>query len=227
MARRTSAAALHAARVILHRYDIALHPTNAPIAGMLANEKHLAVLIDYTTQAYEVALVRPELRYWHIRMRDGTATAPQLAQYMRRMVEALDKIPGDVAPGLMVQGDTPAGSDTVKWLSARPRRPQLILHEYAIKTARAINWYYVVTPKVAPLIADEELEFLHLAKLVEISVGLSQALKARPLLRDAEIRMRQGQMTEDECSDCLRGVGVYFEQMPHFEDMRDETLLLV
>ena len=50
-----------------------------------------AILIDYASNVFELCLLRPELRYWQERLHAQTATAPQIANFCKKTLDALAK----------------------------------------------------------------------------------------------------------------------------------------
>jgi hypothetical protein len=204
--------------------------SSGAIPNLVANEAHLSIVIDYTTSAYQVAGIRPELRYWQQRMTARTATAPQLGMFLRKLIESLEKIP-DYAPeqvAQIVEADMPEDDPTVRWKDPKPMHwGSIPISRYSMDAARAVNYYFTLTPIKVPLIPDADLQFLHVAKIIEVALGLHHALKALPVLRAVEPQMRQGHLTEMEIRKCLRNTGVCLEQMPHYECFEDELKMLV
>src|SRR5207237_3423034 len=97
MPHRTSAAALHAARTVLRNYTLTVKSPDAFTTGRVPNmrsdESCVAVVIDYATNVFHIAALRPELRHWQEHLRAGTAKASQIAAFMDKMYDAFMTIP--------------------------------------------------------------------------------------------------------------------------------------
>lgn len=175
-----------------------------------------------SSNAYHVALVRPELSYWQKRMTDRTATAPQIGSFVRKLIEALELI-----PHAKYEEELEAFSPNLPVGWAGDRLAKLAMTRAATEAARYALHYYQFERKIPSVYSDEMRDRIDIGKSIDVSLGLRQALKALPLLRRVEPLLRDGQMTEFEIRKCLRDVGVHLAQMPSFEDRRDETKLLV
>jgi hypothetical protein len=228
MAHRTSPAALHAARVILRQYDITVRPADQLVSGAIhnlrADEAHLSILIDMTSNAFRVGAMRPELGYWQSRLYDRTATAPQIGNFIRKLIEALESVPQ------AANAEDVAGLD--RFLSQLPvgvvgRPSQCMISRASTEAARYCLHYYDFRAKKPAAFTDGAHERMEIAKLIEISLGLRHALKALPLLRLVEPQFRDGKLTEAEIARCFREVGVHLEMMPNYEDRREQSKLLL
>jgi hypothetical protein len=89
---RISAASLHAARAILQLYDLVVKP-DGNVKNLRADERCLAILIDITSNVYRAAQLRPELKYWQQRLAAGTATANDIAKFLRKIGVELEYLP--------------------------------------------------------------------------------------------------------------------------------------
>lgn len=89
---RISAAALHAARIVLQNYDLVVK-TDCGIRNLKADERCLAIMIDVTSGVYRASQIRPELRYWQEQLRAGQATAGQIAGFLRKLGVELEYLP--------------------------------------------------------------------------------------------------------------------------------------
>jgi hypothetical protein len=233
MPHRSSSAALHAARVLLQHWIITPKPPgdlkSGSIHNLKANEAHLSIVIDLASNAYHVALVRPELSYWQKRMTQRTATAPGIGNFVHKLIAALEMIPHakyeeeleQFAPDVFTRAVGQAADVRVQNLQ------KLAMTRAATEATRYALHYYTFERKVTPVYSDEMLDRIDIGKSIDVSLGLRHALKALPMLRRVEPLLKEGQMKETEIRACLRHVGVYLGQMPHFADREDEVKLLV
>lgn len=221
MAHRTSASALHTARVILKNYDLTVRPPETLVSGRIdnlkADEAHLAIIIDYATNAFEVALLRPEVRYWQRRLMSGSATAPQIAGFMAKLLKAFALIPRNDA-------SAPASTFALpKEFTVKQPKP-VVLSKAACETSRFVFHYYEVHPHGHK--ADEDFDRHQIARLAEVSLGLDRAQNAVPLLAETLGSLEQGKATETDIRICLRKAGVLMQYLPTFEEREEEVKLL-
>jgi hypothetical protein len=247
MARRTSAAALHAARVVMEKNILTLKPpetlSSGAIYSLTASEAHVAILIDSVTSVFEVSLLRPKLRYWQQRVVAGTAEAGQIAYFAKELIDALQKVPGHrpddpvVDRGLSeVRADMGSGKDELQ-RDVTDRRPlrfcadrmwsKIPLTRAAIEAGRTLFWYYEITLRKKPVIYDEALHRLDVAKSVDVALGLAKAHDALPLMQYGLKKLTEGQMTLKEVRALFRRVGVLLESIPTYQEREDEVKLLV
>jgi hypothetical protein len=223
MAHRSSAAALHAARVLLRDYDLSVRPPESLPSGRIpqlkATEAHISVVIDLATNAFRVAELRPELSYWHERIALGTAEAPQIAGFIQRMLDAFGGVPQDL----------PSDKKFTAVATAPPEfqfnRPQVVmLSKAAREAARCLFHYYEMRPKKHQ--ANQEIDRPMVAKLMESSLGLTRAGESIPLLRRCHAALKAGKATVEDVGRCFRQVGVFLEYMSRYEEREEETKLL-
>ena len=223
MAHLISAAALEAAGNLRKRFDLTVKSQDELSSGRVPSiqndERCLAIVIDYATNVFEVAKLRPELRYWQERLHAGTATAPKIAGYLQRMIEAFDKIPqfapqeGRVTTTLMSPAE----------FKARPEICELT--KASLEAARFVFHYYHVRAKNGA--TDEELNRVRVAKLVETSMGLSRAMRAYGLAQRAKEKLALGRSTLDDVKAQFRELGVILEYLPNYENREEECKLLM
>lgn len=224
MAHRTSAASLHAARVVLKEYELTPRPeeelTGGKIPGLKATEAHLAVIIDYATNIFELVKHRPEMDHWIKLMKAGMATAPQIAGYLKRLAEGFEAIPKfpKVAQPMITALETP------KEFGAHPvAKP---LSKAALEASRFIFYYY--SPRSKRGVADLQVDRMRVAILVETSMNLSRVLAAEPLVRLRLEELKKGQLTPTDVRKTLRTLGVLLEYLPNYiGDRREEELKLL
>jgi len=225
MSHRTSAAALHAARVVLKGFHLTPRPAEdlpgGSIPGLKGEAVYLAVILDYATNIFELVKHRPELRYWITLMKAGNATAPQIAGYLKRLADAFDTMPkfSRTERPLVTSLQSPrefGGRHVVSQLS----KP-------ALEAARFVFYYYDVRPRNGTP-PDEKLDRLRVAVLVEVSMSLSRTLAVEPAIRQHLADLKAGRLTPLDVKKILRALGVLLEYLPnYFGDYREEELKLL
>jgi hypothetical protein len=226
MAHRISAAALHLARNILKEFSLAVRPPETLISGRVdklqATEAHAAIIIDYATNVFHIALLRPEVRYWQKHLQAGTATAPQIANFFSKILDAFALLPVDTEE---------EKQNRVTSTFALPREfgdvpPEVYtLGKPAREASRCIFYYYDVRPLQGR--PDNVLDRHRVAKLAEVSLGLSRAVGIIPVLKTVNIRLKAGKATQIDIRRCMREVGVHLEYIPGYENREEESKLLV
>ena len=226
MAHRTSSAALHAARVVLQHYELTVRPPEQiqwnPIRNLQATDVHVAIVIDLVTNAYVVALLRPELRYWQRRLTQGPVDADtpgQVCKFIYKTIEALDSVPKEL-PSTEKVTRTQAGTDT-GW------NPMIELSRASLDATRSLFYYYEVKPLEQSSISSEMEDRLNVAKILEVSLGLRKAVRALPLLHACWNDLRKDGATQAEVRACLRRVGILLGSLPCYQEQDEETKLLV
>jgi len=219
----TSSAALHTARVIIKNFDLVVRPPESLPSGRIdvlkPDEKCVSVLVDYATNVFELTILRPELSYWQKRLKAGDAEACQIANFFQKVLSAFDKIPKD-----------PANEDKIVTMLETPKEFMHksvvhILSKPAREVSRFIFYYYFVTPKKKS--ANEILDRNEVAKLADVSLGLSRAMEILPYLKSTNERLKAGKATPDDIRKFMRELGVHFQYMPVFENREEEQKVLV
>lgn len=223
MAHRSSASALHTARVILKDYVLEVKPVEVLPSGripiLLNTEGHVSVIIDYATNAFKLAELRPELKYWQRHLRVKDASAGQIANFLRKMLTVFEMIPQDgsdhtpVLSKFIIPTEFNTGN-VVKQLSKAAR-----------ETSRFIFFYYYVKPKQG--IQDEAIDKHNIARLAEVSLGLPRTLKLIPIIKNQLKRLTDETASEIEVRKCMREVGVIMEYLPNYGSQEEETKLLI
>jgi hypothetical protein len=226
MAHRTSAAALFAARAILKKFTLTPRPADELAGGSIPNlqgtEVYLAVILDYATNIFELVKHRPELRHWTALMKADQATAPQIAGFLKRLVEAYDLIPkfSKTEQQLITTTLRSPKEFGSKPVSSRLSKP-------ALEAARFVFYYYHVMPRYTT-VADDKLDRLFVAVLVEGSMNLTRILSVEPVVRQSLADLKAGKLTPLEVKRILRALGVLLEWIPnYFGDYREEELKLL
>jgi hypothetical protein len=223
MAHRTSSAALHASRVVLQHYEFTPKPEDKVhgfVPGLKGDETHVAVVIDYATNVFKVAELRPELRYWQERLHMGTATAPQIAAFFSKVVETFESVPKEISENkvtTIVEGPREFPGATHVLVVSKPAK----------EASRFLYHYYFVKPKRVTVIPDENLERIRIAALVDASMAWMKVSRALPVLRDCQAELKKGQATANDVVECLRKVGIFLAYLPSYRDQEEETKLLV
>jgi hypothetical protein len=189
--------------------------------GLTCSERHVATLIDNATNVFRVVSLRPELHYWQRRLTAGTATAPHLTAFLSKALEELATVPRrtpeeeqELVTFAMPSGFAGAG--------LRPERRAL--SKAAVEASRVLHYYYVMTPNGRA--QDAALDRLHVAELVDATLGLSRVLAMEGMLAARKGDIMAGRMTEQDVRKLMRGVGVCFDKMPSYADAGEETKIL-
>lgn len=220
----------------MEQYTVSLRdplPAGANPA-MRATSGHLSVVIDYMTNVHEVAGVRPELRYWQTRLRLGTASPGQIAYFIQRLIDAIEKIPRyqheEEAERVIASLSVPEAGrydqqhPLIHWISVTKK---LTLTRAAIEATRGLLHYYDIQPKKRRVFWDENTERIEIAKLLDGCLQLNRVIAALPVLRKWRTELEQGRASEEDIKRCLRFVGVMFEYLANYRERDDELKLLV
>lgn len=222
MSKRTSAAAVHAAKILMEHFNFSARPPeevkSGRVDGILADIRCIAIVVDYATSAFEVANLRPELRYWQERLTERTATPSQLAAFLQKSIEAFDRLPknGPCEPEVTVTLSTPR--------EFRSAPTTVELSKAAREASRYLFNYYAIVPKRRE--PDEKLDRVRLATLAESALGIARASRAYPLMVDTKNAMRLGKLTEKEIRSKFRTLGILLEYLPNYENREEEVKLL-
>lgn len=219
---RVSAAALAAAREVLKRYQLNPRPGDLPgrVNGMTGGEAHVAIVIDYATNVFKVALLRPEVFYWQTALRSRTVDPAQIVLFLKKVLDAFAEVP---QYGPKEQPPIAYWEYPVDFGRNAPR--EIPLTKSAVEAARYLWHYYEVTPYTDPL-PTEAAERIILAQTMEAGLGLDRAIGATPMVQFYLDRVKGGQATEKEVRVCFRRLGVCLGHLPTFSDLREETMLL-
>ncbi len=226
MAHLISAAALRTARVILQYYDLVVRPPESLSSGRIEKltntEAHVAIIIDHATNIYQLASLRPEVCFWQTRLRFGTATAPQLAGFLKKILDAFDTLPKDTIKDESVATTfaQPPQFQTSKPIVMKISKP-------AKEVSRFIYHYYDPKPKLNSIGEDEEIHRLKIAYIAEACLALRRVYEFFPKLQTELKKLVDGHVTEVEVKKCMRDVGVVLQYMPSYEDRREEGKILI
>lgn len=224
MAHLTSAAALRTARLILREYDLTVRPPESLVSGRIDNltnsEAHVAVIVDYATNIFQITSLRPEVCFWQARLKFGTATAPQVAGFFKKLSDAFEALPKDVSEeSITTTFAPPPQYDTLKPVVMKISKP-------AKEVSRFIFHYYSPVPKSESIANEDAIHRLKIAYLAEAALGLRRTYEFIPKLREELKRLVGGQATELEVKKCMRDVGVILEYIPTYADRREEGKIL-
>lgn len=226
MPQLTSAPALRCTRVVMKAYALEVRPPESlgtgRLDGLTNSERHVATLIDNATNVFRVVSLRPELHYWQRRLTAGTATAPHLVAFLKKMLVDLSSIPRRT-PQEEQQMVTFALPNGFAGAGLRPERRAL--SKAAVEASRVLHYYYDMTPSGRA--QDAELDRLHVAELVDATLGLSRVLALEDTLTAKKGDLMAGRMTEQDVRKLMRGVGVCFDKMPSYAEAGEETKILV
>lgn len=224
MSHQTSSPALHTARVIMKQFSFVLRPPDTLPSGQIdtlnTSEKHIATLIDYATNVFHVVALRPELRYWQRHLSAHVASAPQIANFIQKILSAYEFIPKNSAENQMTTTlESPKEFGKVNPTVIEISKP-------AQEVSRFLFFYYFVSNKKTQ-IQEEKINQYQVAKLAEVSLGLSRTMKLVPILKSLLSKLKEGHATEIEIRKCMRETGIILEYLPSFENREEETKLLV
>ena len=224
MAHLTSAAALHCAREIIKAYAMEPRPPEELPSGRLdkltAGERHVATLIDVATNAHEVVRLRPELHYWQRRLSAGTATAPQLASYLTKVLDALALVPRRAVD------EAPVRSTFATYPQANQRLFQRVreIPKFALEATRVLFFYYRMEPRGRR--ADDGLDRIHVAGVVSLCLALSRVMDIEADIRRTRDALLAGTVSEEDVARFLRNAGVAFDRLPGYEHREEEVKIL-
>ena len=225
MAHSVSAASLHAARTVLKNYDFVVRPPellpSGRLDGLEPSEKCIAILIDYATNIFKIAELRPELRYWQRRIFAGTATAPQLAMFLNKILEAFSYIPKDDESKFTVTLEAPPSPVPFK-----DRQVTHTLSKASREASRFLFYYYTLTAKQKEFQQDETIHRNNVAKLVDVCLETQRMFAALPVIQECQAKLKLGQATLTDIKGYLRKVGIFLEYLPTFENREEERALL-
>jgi hypothetical protein len=224
MARKVSAAALFTARAVLREYLLEVKIETGTV-GMLATEGHAAIVVDYATNVYKIAELRPEVYFWQQHLAAHKATAPQLAGYLQKLLDAFAQVPeyerNEQGVEVALQLPLEVSGENL---------PRVVrLSKCAMEVTRFLRHYY----KVTPIDVEPGREFdltrdgLHIAQLAEGHLGLNHARGAVPLAQLYLERLKNGQATEKEIRVCFKQLGVLLEALPNYIRDRREEMMFV
>lgn len=223
MPHRSSAGAVHAARVILKYYNLQviprerLAPNVSAIPTLEATDGWVSIIIDHVTQAFEVANLRPELGHWIKQLHFGDPKPAQLLMFVQHMIERMERVPknkiqeeldkftphGAPARGLELPISTPA-TEATKYLFA--------FYWFSHRQHKGWNEYQMQ---------------LDVAKWIHVSLGLHKAMPALKRAKECEQDLSAGRLTLGEIKSYFREFSVLLEHLPNYEKHEEETKLLV
>jgi hypothetical protein len=220
MARRVSAPAFRTARVILQSYKMTVRPDTGAV-GMTGGESHVAIVIDYATNVFKIAELRPELHYWQRQLTARRAEAPQLAGYLQKLIAAFKQVPQygpkdrpDTVPmELLPQFATIGVPDAFP------------VSKNAEEVYRFLKHYYVITP-MEERAFDAVEDRIQIVRIAASNLGLDHALKGLPLAELYLDRLKHGQATQKEIRNCFKNLGIFLESMPNYRDRKEEMMLV-
>jgi len=226
MAHRTSAAALTAARLVMDHYQFTVRPpetlTSGRIDNIQANEKCIAILIDYATNIFKIAELRPEFNHWQESLW-GDPKPGQIIGFMDKLIAAFGFLPQDDENKIVVVLKAPPQ------FGMTPERH--VLSKLSREASRFLFHYYMLWPKKddpgeAFHRVDETLHRINVAKLIDVCLETKRLREALPLLTFWRDRLRQGTATVEDIKSCFRQVGIYLTYLPSYVEAGEELKLL-
>ncbi len=187
--------------------------------GLTCSERHVATLIDHATNVFRVSCLRPELHYWQRRLTAGTAEPPQVAAFLSKVLTELRSVPRRMPDE---EQKVVAFAQPAAFAGQGLRQERRALAKFAVEASRVLFHYYEMRPR-KPGIPDDRV---HVAELVDATLGLSRVLSLEPLLRDKKDALVAGRLTEQDVRALMRSAGVHFDKMPTYTAGEDELKLL-
>lgn len=223
-----SAASLVAARNVQRFFNFTvLAPEemhgSRELVGLKADDRCIAILIDYATNVHEVTELRPELRHWQEVLHTSSAhdKAGQIAQFLQKVIDKFGMVPQYTKQDELVSAtfETPP--------QFQSRNVTYGLSKASLEAVRfLVNYYQIVSKNGNGNGSFSDQDRIKLAKVIESGLGLSQAAKALPLARYAKERMRCGQADVREVRKHFREIGVLMEHLPNYENREEEVKLI-
>jgi len=206
--------------MILMEYTLEVRPETGA-KGMTAAESHVAIVIDYATNVFKVAEIRPELHYWQHRLTARHAEAPQLAGYLKRVLAAFQQVP-QYGPR---DQPTKIPVELFPELSAMGVPDEVPVSKSAEEVFRFLRHYYTITP-ITGRMFDPAADRIRILQIASPNLGLDEALKAVPLVELYIERMKNGQATQKEVRECFKKLGIFLEALPNYQDRKEEMMLV-
>jgi len=218
----TSAAALHVARVLLYNYEFTLIPEAdlrcAKIPNLEANERCIAIIVDYVTNVFEVAALRPELKYWQYRLFSSTPDAhlaQQVTMFLQRMIAAFEKVPQYAQEEKKLYAAFAAPEQFVEAAGVQQ------ISRAAIQAQRAVMQYFTLR-QIGGFSTDPD----RVATVVDAALEITRALRALPVARQCLEGLQENRLTLSQVKAKFRAIGVWLEYLSCYEDRNEELKLL-
>lgn len=222
MAHLTSAPALRTAREIIRAYTMTPLPSESlktgRLDGLTSSERHVATLIDHSTNVHEVVKLRPEFHHWQRHLCAGVATAPQLAAFMHRISAALAEVPHAAT------GDVPEVSTFRVHPTAKTRPIRRALSKPSLEVSRVLFYYYRMEP--VGRAASDALDRKYVAEIVETCLGLPRIMSVEGAFRRMREDLLAGRVAEVDVVKFMRSAGILFDRLPSYENREEEVMIL-
>jgi hypothetical protein len=217
---KSSAPAVATSRAILREYSLEVKIETGAV-GMTASIGCVAIVIDHATNIPQLVGLRPELHYWQRQLSARKAEAPQLASFLKTLIEAYRQIPRyapeEIAEKVAFETQIPELRSFV------PK--EIPLSKADVEAVRFLNHFYKITP-IGGREFNERTDCLHMAEIASYYLGLDHAMKGFPLAELFLDRLKNGQATEKEIRLCFRDLGVFLEYLPNYRERQEEMMLV-
>lgn len=229
MPHRSSAAAIHAARTVLKYYNVTVIPREqlrsnvSAIPTLEATDGWVSIIIDWVTQAFEVANLRPELTHWIKQLHFGDPAPGQLVMFVRHMIERMERVPKNKLQEEL-EKFTPVQPVGDALLPSR--NLQLPISTPAKEATNYLFAFYWFAHRERKMMSEFEMQ-LDVAKWIHVSIGLHKAMPALKRAKECEQELSAGRLTLGEIKAYFREFGVCLEQLPNYQNHEEETKLLV
>jgi hypothetical protein len=218
MAHRSSAPAIHNARVLLKFFTFIPKP-GQPVPGLLGTDAHLSIVIDHASNAHILAEQLPRVNHMIRRLRTSVVSAGEIATFFKDLIEKFEAIPQHTKDEESFLVSTVLPSEAYFGTVTRP------VSKVSIEIARWLYFYYDIVPISGT--ANKEVDFKEVARYTEATIGIPRAMEVLPELRKTFEDLRQGQATERQVRLCLREAGVKLAHLPCWETTEEVTKLLI
>jgi len=239
MAHRSSPAGLRAARQVLKHYIVTTKPVerrdSSVPEGLRPDEIHMSIIIDRATNVHELCKIREQIRYWQDRLTAGSPAdagvlAGQLGFFFQRLIDAIEMVPQygkDEAVAMYLATRPKAGNYPRGVMPPSEDWEPFKLTKAAIEAAKTLYVCYDFESKKVLMFRDPQRDLSDMAKLIHSSLGIAKPLEALQSIRDGKALLARRDIEYIDVRKLVRDIGVYFDQMPHYRDLREESMLLL
>lgn len=258
MPARSSSAALHTARLILDQYELTVIPRDELRGGIsfipvLTNSpEYLSIMIDWVSNVFRVANLRPEMKHWIELLHFGDPSAGQLWAFVNHMCNELELVPKDESiaeelpqwkpsyPSLVAAALPPpvdpdrrrrfereAPSHIPGFKQTKKKVDALFSLSNASRTTVTYLFAYY---RFRPLSKDFPTEYMmqmDVARIVEVGIGLKRAMPALPLAKQCRDLLAAGKLDREGIKAYFRKFSVLLEYVPNYRHHEEETKMLV
>lgn len=185
---------------------------NCAITNLLPDKRCVAILIDLVSNVFQVAQLRPELRYWQKRVVAETADAGQIGYFLSRLIEAVEQMYFEAEEKARIPFslflDPPPGA-------VLPKGSPHIICGAALRCGHAIAQHYITRWKnPQPEWPNPRPEWI--GGLVDVHGQLYRPLRLLPHLRTWKQQLAQGSLTVQNVADVFKYIGIQLTYLPSY-----------